>query len=65
MICRNGWDKQLFTLQTEHITSMVKNISEVLSNLELFTNALANKYLPFVVNWDTMSEEEKEEMLNF
>ena len=44
---------------------MVMNMSVALGDPDLFTNALANKYLPFVVDWDTMTKEEKEEMLDF
>ena len=41
------------------------NMSVALGDPDLFTNALANQYLPFIVDWDTMTEEEKEDMLDF
>ena len=55
----------LFSLQARKITDMVKNISDALGDPALFTNALANQYLPFVVNWDTMSKAERVEMESF
>jgi hypothetical protein len=55
----------LFSIQARKITEMVKNISDALGDPALFTNALANQYLPFVVNWDTMSNEDKDEMKKF
>ena len=42
---------------------MVKSISVALGEPNLYTNALVNKYLPFVVEWDDMSEESKTEMI--
>ena len=42
----------LVSWQTQKITQMVKNISVTLGNLDLFTNALANPYLLFVVDWE-------------
>ena len=40
-------------------------MSVALGDPDLFTNALVNQYLPFVVDWDTMTKKEKEEMLDF
>ena len=44
---------------------MVKNISDALGDPALYTSALANEYLPFVINWDKMSNEDKVEMESF
>ena len=44
---------------------MVWEISIVLEDLNLFTNALANPHLSFIIDWDGMSENGKNEMLDF
>ncbi len=44
---------------------MVRRISEVLGDPTIYTKALANQFLPFVVEWDVMSEEAKHEMYRF
>ncbi len=44
---------------------MVKSISDALGEPDLYTNALVNEYLPFVVEWDGMSEEGQAEMIEF
>ena len=40
----------------------MRNISDALGDPTIFTNALDNQYLPFVVNGDTMSNEEIDNM---
>ena len=42
---------------------MAKSISVALGEPYLYTNALANVHLPFVVEWDDMSEEGQAEMI--
>ena len=44
---------------------MVRNISIALDDPDLFTNALENPHLSFVIDWDKMSENDKNKMLNF
>jgi hypothetical protein len=39
---------------------MVKNISVALGDPDIYTNALSNRLLPFVREWDLMSEEKTE-----
>ena len=45
--------------------SVLLFISDALGDPTIFTNALDNQYLPFVVNWDTMSNEEIDNMEMF
>ncbi len=44
---------------------MVKSISVALGEPDLYTNALENVHLPFVVEWDDMSEEGQAEMAKY
>ncbi len=44
---------------------MVKSISVALGEPNLYTNALVNECLPFVVEWDAMSEEGQAEMVRY
>jgi hypothetical protein len=44
---------------------MVKSISVALGDPDIYTNALSNRYLPFVAEWDLMSEADKTEIIEF
>lgn len=44
---------------------MVWKISIALEDPDLFNNALANPHLSFIIDWDGMSENGKNEMLDF
>ena len=51
--------------QVRKITEMVRKISEIIGDPTIFTNALANQFLPFVADWDTMTEAARYEMREF
>jgi len=44
---------------------MVKSISVALGDPHMYMNALANRYLPFVAEWDGLSEDDQTEMVDF
>ncbi len=44
---------------------MIWKISNALGDPALYTNAIANKFLPFVVDWEAMSDKDKYEMDDF
>ena len=48
------------------MTNFIKRLSIVLRDEEFYTNnALANLKLPMICDWNTFSNEEKQEMLDF
>ena len=44
---------------------MIWKISNALGDPALYTNAITNKFLPFVVDWEAMSDKDKYEMDDF